>query len=90
MSGLTESQKKQVADTGAGASAIEEASRNVDKITRHLPRKEKEDDSWKDSMLMQPTEAWDKTDKKGRWGDKVLSMPSRKYRERYDLIDWTK
>ena len=44
----------------------------------------------KDSLMMQPTENWSKVDRKGKWGDSVLSYPSRKFRERYDLVDWSK
>ena len=90
MTGLSDSQKRKLASNGTSASSVEAISENVDRMTKRLPEAKKKDDSWNDTMLMQPTEAWDRTDRKGRWGDKVLSTPSKKYKERYELIDWSK
>lgn len=51
--------------------------------------KARKDDSWKDCVLMQPTENWDKTDLKGdRVGDQYLWVPSEAYKENFDNIDW--
>ena len=50
----------------------------------------KQDQSWKDCQLMQPTSEWDKTDLKGeRVGEQFLWLPSAKYKERFDEIDWS-
>lgn len=44
----------------------------------------------KDNCLMAAYEDWDRVDKKGHWGDSVMSTPSRKFQENYPLIDWTR
>ncbi len=47
------------------------------------------DESWKDCVLMKPTEEWDKTDLKGaNVGDQYLWMPTEKYKENFDKINW--
>jgi hypothetical protein len=44
----------------------------------------------KDNLLMQPVDNWDRTDRKGEWGGRILSVPSPAFRENYAQIDWRK
>jgi len=83
--------KNKLAQTGMGENKIKQVAKNIDEITAKAPHVGvDENEGWQDNLLMQPTEEWDKTDLKGHWGDSVLSMPSKKFKARYDLIDWSK
>lgn len=44
----------------------------------------------KDSMLMQPTDQWEKSDRDGTCGNgrRLFSPPSDRYKERYSEINW--
>lgn len=44
----------------------------------------------KDSLMMQPVDNWDRIDRKGEWGGRILSLPSPAFRENYGHIDWRK
>jgi hypothetical protein len=89
----TESLAKRLVSRGKNENQARDLAEKVKSIARRAPSKEEwaqeHDQSWKDCVLMQPTEAWDKTDKKGAAvGDQFLWMPSQKYKENFDLIDW--
>lgn len=44
----------------------------------------------RDKLMHQPVEAWDKTDRKGRWGGKkFFHGGSREYVENLAKIDWS-
>ncbi len=43
-----------------------------------------------DNHLMQPMDNWDRVARKGHWGDSFLWVPSKKYKDRFDEIDWSK
>jgi hypothetical protein len=41
--------------------------------------------------LTTPVEQWDKKDREGTMGQAIYVLPgSKRYKERYDQIDWTK
>jgi len=42
----------------------------------------------KDNCLMQPMENWDRTDRKGSWGDSFMSVPTKQFKDNFDIIDW--
>lgn len=46
---------------------------------------------WKDNMMMAPISEWDKSDREGKVGKRAFVLPgSRIYKERYDMIDWSR
>ena len=61
---------------------------------RHADQRAKEETDrpgWNDSELFAPLSEWDRSDREGKVGKRMFVLPGgRLYRERYDLIDWSR
>ena len=84
---ITQRKKRELHGMGLSSNTID----YMDYVVKEAPRKIDPDPPLnKDSLMFQPVSAWDKIDRKGKWGDRLVSTPSRLFRERYDMIDWRK
>ena len=84
---ITERKKRELAKKGLSTGQID----HMDAVVKNAPSGMAQNPPMdKDNLMMQPVENWGRVEKKGKWGDSVLSYPSRKFRERYSLIDWSK
>lgn len=82
---ITARKKRELKATGLSTNAIV----RMDGIVQAAPSgMAKSPPMSKDSLMNQPVEAWSRIDKKGHWGDSVLSVPSRRFKANYEKIDW--
>lgn len=84
--------KKELAKTGMGDAEVKRIAENAERMAVRASKAKKNSESppMPDSCMTRPVEEWSRVDRKGHWGDSVLFTPTKKYKEKFDNIDWSK